>query len=108
MPDMNDDQLSEVYSFAVQLGKDAGDMLMKAARRRFDNQSGPSTSVAYVEKDNAVDIVTSTDNGKLGVGLDRAAHNILTLVIAEVEAFIHKAIQDKFPSHKCVILGSSW
>lgn len=63
MPEFSDDQLSEVYSFAVQLGKDAGDMLMTAARRRFENQGGPSTKVAYVEKDNAVDIVTSTDNG---------------------------------------------
>jgi myo-inositol-1(or 4)-monophosphatase len=64
MLDLSDDQLSEVYSFAVQLGKDAGDMLMAAARKRFENQGGPSTKVSYVEKDNAVDIVTSTDNGK--------------------------------------------
>lgn len=82
MPDISDDELSEVYSFAVQLGKDAGDMLMAAARRRFENQSGPSTRVSYVEKDNAVDIVTSTDN--------------------EVEAFIHNTILAKFPAHKFV------
>ena len=64
MSDISDDQLSEVYAFAVQLGKDAGEMLMKAARTRFETQSGPSTTVSYVEKDNSVDIVTKTDNGK--------------------------------------------
>lgn len=64
MPDLTDDQLSEVYAFAVQLGKDAGALLMTAAQKRFETQGGPSTSVSYVEKENSVDIVTKTDNGE--------------------------------------------
>lgn len=56
---MDDQQMSEIYAFAVQLGKDAGDMLMAAARARIDGQHGGS----YDEKESSVDIVTKTDNG---------------------------------------------
>lgn len=65
MSDITPDHLNEVYAFAVQLGKDAGEMLMTAARKRFESHAGASTSVSYVEKDSSVDIVTKTDNGKL-------------------------------------------
>lgn len=60
---MDDKELAEIYAFAVQLGKDAGDMLMAAARRRMDGSGESSTTVSYVEKENSVDIVTKTDNG---------------------------------------------
>lgn len=53
--------LDEVYKFAVQLGKDAGFMLQEAAEARF---SGDSIQGAHVEKENAVDIVTQTDEGQ--------------------------------------------
>ncbi|RGP76983.1 qa-x [Fusarium longipes] len=70
---MDSQQLSEIYAFAVQLGKDAGDMLMAAAQRRMDGHGTSSSTVSYVEKENSVDLVTKTDNvniltmGKLAV-----------------------------------------
>ncbi|WZH40996.1 inositol monophosphatase [Fusarium acuminatum] len=60
---MDSQELNEIYAFAVQLGKDAGDMLMAAAQRRIDGHGASSTSVSYVEKENSVDLVTKTDNG---------------------------------------------
>jgi myo-inositol-1(or 4)-monophosphatase len=66
MSGINDQELQGVYSFAVQLGKDAGQMLMDAVQRRIQSPEGKaSTSVSYVEKENSVDIVTKTDHGKL-------------------------------------------
>lgn len=66
MSGINDQELQEVYQFAIQLGKDAGDMLMTAARSRMQGTasgSGSGGQVAYVEKENSVDLVTKTDNG---------------------------------------------
>ena len=54
-------ELGEIYAFALQLGKDAGNMLMDFARARW---SDPETQVqAFIEKDSAVDIVTKADEG---------------------------------------------
>jgi len=53
--------LDEIYAFAVQLGKDAGSMLMDAATSRFGD-AGQSEQFAE-EKESAVDIVTKTDEG---------------------------------------------
>ncbi|TEA16101.1 Protein QA-X [Colletotrichum sidae] len=78
MADISDNELREIYDFAVQLGKDAGAMLMKAARSRFDG----SASQVFTEKESSVDLVTKTDT--------------------EVEAFIHNAITNKYPSHKFI------
>ncbi|KAI8689520.1 Inositol-1-monophosphatase [Fusarium sp. Ph1] len=72
---MDDQQMSEIYAFAVQLGKDAGDMLMAAARARIDGQHSGS----YDEKESSVDIVTKTDN--------------------DVENFIRTSIAEKYPDH---------
>lgn len=56
------EQLAEIYAFAVQLGKDAGKMLMDAVQARIgDGRSGEMRSE---EKESAVDIVTKTDEGK--------------------------------------------
>jgi myo-inositol-1(or 4)-monophosphatase len=54
-------QLDEIYAFAVDLGRKAGDLLLE----RIDRQiaSDGETAYAYTEKDNAVDIVTQTDEG---------------------------------------------
>lgn len=60
---MEQHELNDIYAFAVQLGKDAGDMLMAAAQRRIDGNGESSSAVSYVEKENSVDIVTKTDNG---------------------------------------------
>jgi myo-inositol-1(or 4)-monophosphatase len=60
-PRISDTELDEIYAFAVQLGKDAGKMLMDAAAARMS--SGGAAHEA-VEKENAVDIVTKTDTGE--------------------------------------------
>ncbi|TDZ44903.1 Protein QA-X [Colletotrichum trifolii] len=78
MADISDHELREIYDFAVQLGKDAGAMLMKAAKSRFDG----SASQVFTEKESSVDLVTKTDT--------------------EVEAFIHNAITNKYPSHRFI------
>lgn len=57
----SDVDLDEVYDFAVQLGKDAGSMLSKGAQDRIGN----NVRATHLEKENAVDIVTKTDEGKL-------------------------------------------
>ncbi|KAM0488404.1 hypothetical protein ACHAP7_001398 [Fusarium lateritium] len=76
---MDSQELNEIYAFAVQLGKDAGDMLMAAAQRRIDGHGASSTTVSYVEKENSVDLVTKTDN--------------------DVENFIHTTVAKKYPDH---------
>lgn len=64
MSGINDQELQEVYEFALQLGKDAGQMLMTAAQSRMQGGgAGSSSQVSYVEKENSVDLVTKTDNG---------------------------------------------
>jgi hypothetical protein len=55
-------ELDEIYAFAVQLGKDAGKLLLEAAQSRF-NGNGQGAQ-EFEEKDSAVDIVTKTDEGK--------------------------------------------
>lgn len=68
---ISDEQISEIYPFAVQLGKDAGAILLKrlSERRRdaADDDGGQEALEELVmeEKLNAVDIVTKTDNGSL-------------------------------------------
>jgi myo-inositol-1(or 4)-monophosphatase len=60
MADNNSLDLEEIYEFAVELGKEAGAMLMKAAEARFGGVSESN----HTEKDNAVDLVTQTDIGE--------------------------------------------
>lgn len=63
MQDISSDELNEIYQFAIQLGKDAGKILLDSLERR---RTGGSDEVEEaVEKMNAVDIVTQTDNGKI-------------------------------------------
>lgn len=65
MAGLTQQDLDDIYAFAVQLGKDAGNMLMDAARLRMgDSSGGGGQQQAFTEKDNAVDIVTKTDTGK--------------------------------------------
>jgi myo-inositol-1(or 4)-monophosphatase len=56
------EQLDEIYAFAIQLGKDAGKMLMDAAALRIASAPGQGQQL-FEDKDNAVDIVTKTDTG---------------------------------------------
>lgn len=58
---LSEEELSEIYEFAIQLGKDAGQMLLDGQFARM----GGGAALASVEKDSSVDIVTKTDTGKL-------------------------------------------
>ncbi|GJC84511.1 protein QA-X [Colletotrichum liriopes] len=60
MADISDTELREIYDFAVQLGKEAGDLLMTAAKSRWGTGGQQQ---AFTEKDNSVDLVTKTDTG---------------------------------------------
>ena len=62
MPKLSREELDEIYTFAVNLGKEAGRLLLDAAKLRFGNDRAEEQ--AHVEKDNAVDLVTQTDEGK--------------------------------------------
>ncbi|KUI59664.1 Protein QA-X [Cytospora mali] len=71
-------ELDEIYAFAIQLGKDAGKMLMDAAKLRMASGGAQESE----EKESAVDIVTKTDT--------------------DVEAFIHNSISKRYPHHKFI------
>lgn len=70
---ISDAELGEIYPFAIQLGRDAGAILLQSLqKRRRDgadegDESGHTLPEELVmeEKLNAVDIVTQTDNGTL-------------------------------------------
>jgi myo-inositol-1(or 4)-monophosphatase len=61
MQSIESDALEQIYQFAIQLGKDAGKILLDGIEKR---RLGPSSIANDVEKINAVDIVTQTDNGR--------------------------------------------
>ncbi len=70
--DISDADLSEIYAFAIQLGKDAGVILLDTVqKRRRDAADGENQRqndategvLVMEEKLNAVDIVTKTDTG---------------------------------------------
>lgn len=65
MADISTKELDEIYAFAVELGKQAGKMLMDAAQLRISG-TGSEGSKQTVQKENAVDLVTETDEGRLG------------------------------------------
>jgi hypothetical protein len=68
MAQLSAEELDEIYSFAVQLGKDAGQLLLDGIRLRQVGTT--SKQQAFAEKENAVDIVTQTDEGKSSVNLE--------------------------------------
>ncbi|KIW17436.1 hypothetical protein PV08_04630 [Exophiala spinifera] len=88
--DVSDTELTEIYAFAIQLGKDAGAILLDSLhQRRHDGAEDAGTQGSKVpeelvmeEKLNSVDIVTKTDN--------------------EVEEFIHSSIHKRYPSHSFI------
>ncbi|KAI9924884.1 hypothetical protein AWENTII_010002 [Aspergillus wentii] len=75
MTQFSREELDEIYNFAVDLGRKAGQFLMDGVEKRIGG-----TSQAFTEKDSAVDIVTQTDE--------------------DAEALIKNAIQEKYPTHK--------
>lgn len=64
-------ELDEIYDFAVDLGRKAGKLLMERVDQRISGAT--NSSDAFEEKENAVDIVTQTDEGKL----TRAIHRLV-------------------------------
>jgi myo-inositol-1(or 4)-monophosphatase len=62
MSSIDQQDLDSIYTFAVQLGKDAGKILLERAQERF--QGDDQKVQAHEEKANAVDLVTQTDEGK--------------------------------------------
>lgn len=57
---ISDVYLDEIHSFAVQLAKDAGQMLLQAV----DTRLGKQGKAGHDEKESAVDLVTQTDEGQ--------------------------------------------
>lgn len=57
---LSQDELDEIYAFAIDLGRKAGNMLMERVDERVSGTEGSNT---FEEKENAVDIVTQTDEG---------------------------------------------
>lgn len=68
---LTETELDEIYSFAIQLAKEAGQKLLDAVDARL-GQTGTGTitgtggggAVGHVEKESAVDLVTETDEGE--------------------------------------------
>lgn len=82
MTTLSQKELDEIYVFAVDVGKNAGQMLIDAAQIRVDGGNGTEEQKEHVQKENAVDLVTETDEN--------------------VEAYIKQRINEKYPSHKYV------
>lgn len=77
MSDFDFASLDEIYPFAINLAKNAGKILLDGIERRRDTDF--TSSENHVEKLNAVDIVTQTDN--------------------DVEAFVKEEIVKNYPAH---------
>lgn len=67
---MTAEQLDEIYQFAIDLGKKAGQKLLDGMHSRMTGtgnlqaaDANTSNNLAFTEKDNAVDIVTQVDEG---------------------------------------------
>lgn len=58
MSSLSQNNLDEIYAFAVGLGRQAGRLLLDGVEERINGGDGPVS-----EKDSAVDIVTQTDEG---------------------------------------------
>lgn len=66
---LTETELDEIYSFAIQLAKEAGQKLLDAVDARLGRAStitttGGGGAVGHVEKESAVDLVTETDEGE--------------------------------------------
>jgi myo-inositol-1(or 4)-monophosphatase len=62
MTAITEEELGEIYAFAIQLGKDAGKRLMDGAHARMGDDG--TAELHFELKENAADIVTQTDKGK--------------------------------------------
>jgi Inositol monophosphatase family. len=59
---LSQEELDEIYAFAIDLGRKAGNLLMEHVDQRISGSEGHSQK--FDEKDSSVDIVTQTDEGK--------------------------------------------
>ncbi|KAF4551740.1 Inositol monophosphatase-like protein 2 [Elsinoe fawcettii] len=97
--ELSESEIDEIYAFAIQLGKDAGQMLLDGMLARM----GGRAAQANVEKDSSVDIVTKTDEGMHFIFLLFLRSYIVSLLtLPDVESFIHTSISKKFPSHQFI------
>ncbi|KAI1262773.1 inositol monophosphatase [Xylariaceae sp. FL1019] len=80
MGEITDQELGEIYTFAVQLGKDAGELLMGYAKSRLGDKG--TAELHAEEKESSVDIVTKADE--------------------DAEAFIKSSIKKRYPGHKFI------
>ena len=60
---ISDAELAEIYSFALDLGRRAGKILLDGIKKRTGDASSRGDGGKMEEKMNAVDIVTQTDLG---------------------------------------------
>jgi len=61
---LSEAELKEIYTFALDLGRKAGQILLDGVEKRTGEESGRDMG-ELEEKMNAVDIVTQTDLGTL-------------------------------------------
>ncbi|RDW64053.1 hypothetical protein BP5796_10555 [Coleophoma crateriformis] len=80
-PSLSTEELQDIYTFALGLGRDAGKILLDGVEKRSGAEHGRDMG-KQEEKMNAVDIVTQTD--------------------LDVEAFVKNEITKKYPSHKFI------
>lgn len=64
---LSDEELQEIYAFALDLGRRAGKILMDGVEKRCVEDEGEKEE----EKMNSVDIVTQTDLGTLQFSLPK-------------------------------------
>ena len=57
-------ELDGIYTFAIDLTRRAGKLLLDAAEKRYGDAEDRSAEDAHVEKENAVDLVTKMDEGR--------------------------------------------
>ena len=67
MSEILEDNLEEVYQFAIDLAKSSGKILLEGLERRRVTEDNCAPEV--IEKLNAVDIVTQTDTGMCAFGI---------------------------------------
>jgi len=63
MSSISTENLDDIYNFAVKLGKDAGQLLLAAAKKRMRDGGVTVDQHEHTEKENSVDLVTETDEG---------------------------------------------
>ena len=66
---MQQQDLDDIYAFAIDLGRKAGQLLLGNVEKRIAG----AVDQEFEEKDNAVDIVTQTDEGLSWVEFMRSA-----------------------------------